>query len=60
MLECYVCEQEITGWTHTYHAEGCPRREPDCTVLSEDCHNLSGCGEDVHEECCPTCTGQAF
>lgn len=53
---CYVCGDLIDlDSPHTYHAEGCPVRED-----SVGCVDLSGCGEDVHPECCPICTGQAF
>lgn len=63
---CYVCGDEIThhhAEPHTYHAEGCPLRDPEPHVdfpSADDCVHLSGCGEDVHDCCCPTCTGQAF
>jgi hypothetical protein len=62
---CHVCGEEITeehGEPHTYHAEGCPARLPAAAHArgDHDCADLPNCGEDVHEVCCPTCTGQAW
>jgi len=60
---CWVCGGEITDEDpHTYHAEGCRLRDPEVAacIRAHPCSELSGCGEDVHETCCPTCTGQAF
>lgn len=56
---CYVCGTDLdTEEAHSYHAEGCPWREadpfdPDFTM--DGCYDLSGCNEDVHPGCCPTC-----
>jgi hypothetical protein len=56
---CYVCREPIADDPHTFHEEGCPMRdERPCAQAM--CLQLSGCGEDCHDECCPTCTGQAF
>lgn len=62
---CYVCHNDFTMFTddpHTYHAEGCPLRDPEPHTFpsADDCAFLTGCGEDVHPSCCPTCTGQDF
>jgi hypothetical protein len=59
---CAVCGQGINRFEdpHTYHAENCPLRDPEPHSEHEDCAERYGCGEDVHESCCPTCTGQAF
>lgn len=61
MRACCVCADELdTDDMHTYHAEGCPLRESLEAADYESCYEQHGCGEDVHAECCPTCTGQAF
>ena len=54
---CIVCGQGINRFEdpHTFHEEGCPAR----LESGAECIN-NGCGDDVHAECCPTCTGQAF
>lgn len=57
---CWVCREPIVGEDpHTYHEEGCPKRDESPCLMNE-CAQLSGCGEDVHVDHCPTCTGQAF
>jgi hypothetical protein len=63
ITKCYVCEGILdTEVAHTYHGEGCPLRtvDPHDDLTAEACLDSEGCGGDVHEECCPTCTGQAF
>jgi hypothetical protein len=60
---CWVCNDPLdTDDAHTYHAEPCPCHDPDphYGARPEDCTHETGCGEDVHPQCCPTCTGQAF
>ena len=61
---CLVCGQGINRFEdpHTYHAEGCLLRDPEPHTYPTpaDCGLLLGCGVDVHESCCPTCTGQAL
>ena len=55
---CYVCRRPFhpTDVPHTHHAEGCPWRDPDNDGNPADpCAELTGCGEDVHADCCPTC-----
>jgi hypothetical protein len=53
-----VCGQGINRFDdpHAFHAEGCPARD----AAGAPCHERYGCWGDVHESCCPTCTGQAF
>jgi hypothetical protein len=54
-LFCWVCGEEVDRETaHTYHAVGCPCRTVDLPA-DPHCHRLNGCGEDVHEEHCPSC-----
>jgi hypothetical protein len=55
---CWVCGdtvgQTIGADVHTYHHIDCPCRTSD--VPSDPyCARGNGCGEDVHEECCPSC-----
>lgn len=53
---CYECGKPLdTEEAHTYHAEGCPMRNEPHVGSWLSCYNRSGCGEDVHAECCPTC-----
>ncbi len=55
---CYVCQRAISrlAQPHTFHAEGCPWRNPDGDGdPNRPCEGLDGCGEDVHAACCPTC-----
>jgi hypothetical protein len=61
ITECYVCREPLdTEEAHTYHAEYCDLRSTiPCDSAGAVCSRFSGCGEDVHPQCCPTCTGQA-
>lgn len=53
---CYRCGEPLdTVEAHTFHAEGCPMRNEPEQDSWLDCHRRSGCGEDVHADCCPTC-----
>jgi hypothetical protein len=62
MTECWVCMEELdTDDAHTFHAPRCPLRQVQpCHAEHLTCARMRGCGEDVHDSCCPTCTGQEF
>jgi hypothetical protein len=57
LVRCWVCHLSLhLDEAHTHHAEGCPCRALAWLPSDGHCLRLSGCGEDVHEACCPTCS----
>ena len=60
-LWCWVCGNHMRSYDnpHTYHHATCPLRyefHESASDWAAACIHAEGCGEDVHERCCPTCT----